>query len=291
MIGRRAILALPFAVAACSRASRPPVSSDVRVARIKLDASAAKGGPKQATVLAPASGGPWPVLVALPGRGEVVRGADAAADGWLKDYQLDRAITAVGRGVTKDDFDGQISDARLRELRDQHARSPYRGLVVVCPDIGDILAGERKLDACDAWGRALVDHVLPRIRSEWTTTDAFGIDGVSLGGRAALLVGLAHPRVFSSVGSLQAAVRANEIDALAERAKAYKAARPDGVIRLLSSSGDYFRPTLAELSTAMKRAGTEHVHIEVEGPHDYSFNRGPGGIEMLLFHDAKLRAR
>jgi hypothetical protein len=25
------------------------------------------------------------------------------------------------------------------------------------------------------------------------------------------------------------------------------------------------------------------------GPHDYVFNRGPGGIEMLLFHDRALR--
>ena len=25
------------------------------------------------------------------------------------------------------------------------------------------------------------------------------------------------------------------------------------------------------------------------GPHDYVFNQGPGGVEMLLFHDRALR--
>ena len=27
----------------------------------------------------------------------------------------------------------------------------------------------------------------------------------------------------------------------------------------------------------------------VPGPHDYVFNRGPGVLEMLLFHDRALR--
>jgi hypothetical protein len=30
-------------------------------------------------------------------------------------------------------------------------------------------------------------------------------------------------------------------------------------------------------------------HLVVPGPHDYPFNRGPGAIEMLLWHDRVLR--
>jgi hypothetical protein len=39
----------------------------------------------------------------------------------------------------------------------------------------------------------------------------------------------------------------------------------------------------------MKEAGVPVFFDLVLGPHDYDFNRGPGGIEMLLFHDRVLR--
>jgi hypothetical protein len=35
-------------------------------------------------------------------------------------------------------------------------------------------------------------------------------------------------------------------------------------------------------------AGIAHDFAEVVGPHDYSFNRGPGSIELLLWHDRAL---
>lgn len=286
MISRRAALALPL-VAACRRLRDVEAPSGVVVTRVRFAASAARGGPTRATVLSPREGGPWPVLVALPGRGEVARGPEAAADGWLVDYRLDRAITAATRGVRRDDLGGHVGDERLRALA---ALPRYRGLVVVCPDIGDILSGERRLDACEAWGRALVDDALPEVRRAFATTAATGIDGVSLGGRAALLVGLAHPRVFASVGSLQAAIRAVEVPELVERARAWRAASPGGALRLLTSDGDYFRPALGELSGALAAASVRHEHVVVAGPHDYSFNRGPGGIELVTFHDEALRS-
>ncbi len=283
MIGRRAVLTLPLA-ASCARRSAPPPG--VVVTRVTFERAGARGGPTRATVLSPPAGEPLPVLVALPGRGEVARGPAAAADGWLVDYQLDRAIAAAARGVTRADLGGLVTDARLRELQ---ARPRLRGLVVVCPDIGDILAAPRRLDACEAWGRALVEDALPEVRRRFSTASATGIDGVSLGGRAALLVGLAHPEVFSSVGALQAAVRSPEVPELVERARGWSAARPGGALRLLTSDGDYFRPVIDELSRSLSASSVPHEHVVATGPHDYSFNRGPGGIELLMFHDEALR--
>lgn len=284
MISRRTALLLPV-VAACSRRAEAPPAG-IGVTRLRFERAAERGGPSRATVLAPTAGGPFPVLVALPGRGEVVRGPEAAAEGWLVDYHLDRAIAAATRGLRREDFAGHVGDARLRELA---SRPPLRGLVVVCPDIGDVLAGERRLDACDAWARALVDDVLPEVRRRFATTGATGIDGVSLGGRAALLAGLAHPEAFTAVGSLQAAIRAPEVPELVERARRWADARRGGALRLLTSDGDYFRPVIGDLARALGAASVAHEHVVVAGPHDYSFNRGPGGIEMLMFHDEALR--
>ena len=40
---------------------------------------------------------------------------------------------------------------------------------------------------------------------------------------------------------------------------------------------------------ALRARGVAHDVRELAGPHDYVFNRGPGGVEMLLFHDRALR--
>ena len=118
---------------------------------------------------------------------------------------------------------------------------------------------------------------------------ATGIDGVSLGGRAAYGVGLLAPREFRAIGGLQAAFDvddAAEFSALAKRAYGENSKL---VFRLLTSTGDYFREADTAIARAMQRQGLPAQLDVVEGPHDYAFNRGPGAIEMLLFHDRVLR--
>ena len=58
--------------------------------------------------------------------------------------------------------------------------------------------------------------------------------------------------------------------------------------RLLTSREDYFKRAIRSTSTAWRAAGIEHDFEELPGPHDYPFNRGPGAIEMLLWHDRLL---
>ena len=42
------------------------------------------------------------------------------------------------------------------------------------------------------------------------------------------------------------------------------------------------------LSAAWRAAGIAHDFADVPGPHDYVFNRGPGSIELLLWHESAL---
>jgi len=64
----------------------------------------------------------------------------------------------------------------------------------------------------------------------------------------------------------------------------------DGLrIRLVTSDRDYFRGAVMAMHRALLAEHVEHEHLVIPGPHDYAFNRGPGGVEMLLWHDRVLR--
>jgi hypothetical protein len=301
---RRGLLTLA-AVAGCSR--RPGAAEGAGGAGaatafdgfstldLRFAGPAAEGGAERAAVLLPKGQGPYPILVALHGRGEAVRGAEVGAYGWLRDYRLGAAVEALGRGhITPGDLQGFVVPARREALDRSLAAHPYGGLIVVCPHLPD-LTGPSSMPAIERYGRWLVEQLLPRVRAETPAGPAAGIDGVSLGGRVALLAGLAHPGEFAAVGSLQAAIRVGkgetrgEEGELVARARSYLAARPGGKIRLLTSDGDYFLPAIGALHRALDEAHLAHEHLVVAGPHDYSFNQGPGGIEMLLWHDRVLR--
>ena len=115
-----------------------------------------------------------------------------------------------------------------------------------------------------------------------------GIDGVSLGGRAALLVGFAHADRFGAIESLQAAIQLSEAKELARRAKRALSTGPYA-LRLVTSEHDFYKDEIAALHRELDRSSVPNERIVLPGPHDYPFNRGPGAIEMLLFHDRVLR--
>jgi pyruvate,water dikinase len=285
MGGRRAFLAGSLALAACRREAPPEGTPGVTLRDLAFT-----GGPSERTLVVFPEGatGKLPVLIALHGRGEAVRGAEAGAYGWWRDYRLGGALTALRRGrIVAEDLQGHVDLGRVPTLNRSLATRPYRGLVVVCPHAPDVIG--QGLDASLSFARWMIDTLLPRVRAECPAGEATGIDGVSLGGRIALVAGSAHPEVFSAVGSLQAAIREGEVGDVAQRARTWRAARKDGTLRLLTSDGDPFARTIAAVHEDLLALGVAHEHVVTAGPHDYSFNRGPGGIEMLLFHDRALR--
>lgn len=242
------------------------------------------------------SGGPgqrFPVLVALHGRGESVKGSAAGARGWLDDYQLNRALGRLAQPpLTAQDFEGYVTEARLSELNRGLAAHPYAGLIVVCPYVADVLRGEAAFEEAERLAAFITEELLPRVYRKTPaigTAASTGIDGVSLGGRAALLVGLGRPRAFGSVGGLQPAFDASELDRVAELGQRARSENPALALRLLTSDEDYYRATTESLSAALHGRGVAHVFVRVPGTHSYRFNRGPGGYEMLLFHDRVLR--
>jgi enterochelin esterase-like enzyme len=253
-------------------------------------------GPMRVVVLIPerAPNARLPVLVALHGRGEALKGPEAGARGWVDDYWLPEAIERLQRPpLTLEDFRGFADDARLLRLNQSLGEQPYQGLIVVCPYTPDILPADESIDKAAPLARFVVDIVLPRAYRETPaigSPESTGIDGVSLGGRAALGIGLLRPQAFRVVAAMQAAVRSDNSEDIIRRAREAKAHKPELLVHLLTSTDDYFIKAIQTLADSLSAAGIHTELVVVPGPHDYVFNRGPGAYEMLMFHDRVLRA-
>jgi enterochelin esterase-like enzyme len=253
-------------------------------------------GPSDVLISVPARspGERFPVLVAFHGRGESLKGSRRGARGWFEDYELGRAIARLRQPpLSKGDFQEYVSDERLGQINAELRQRPYAGLIVVCPFLPDVLKGAKAFVEMEPLGRFIVEELLPRVYKKTPalgTAASTGVDGVSLGGRAALLVGLGRPLAFGSVGAVQAALDAKEIGRFSDLAVRARAQNPQISLQLLTSDEDYFLRENLELSAALAERAVPHQLRRAVGTHSYRFNRGPGGLEMLLFHDRALRA-
>ena len=231
-----------------------------------------------------------PLLVALHGRGEAGRGLEVGARGWRDDYELDTVDAALHRGrLTAADLRGFVRPERLARLNASLASEPYGGVAVACPYTPAL--SDRSLAGSRSFARFVGEELVPRSRTELGSASAparTGIDGVSMGGRLALLVGLSHPEWFRAVAAMQPAITAQEAPWLSELAAQARAAGL-AALRLVTSDEDPFRGAVEALSARFDRDGVTHDLVVTPGPHDYVWNRGPGGVEMLLGVERALR--
>jgi hypothetical protein len=232
----------------------------------------------------------FPMLLALHGRGEANKGPALGVLGWPKDYALLRAISRVCTPpLTSEDFEGFVEPDRLKMHNDALEKRAFAGLVVVCPYSPDV--DLRKPAQMKEYADYVMGTVLPRARKELpviAAPRATGIDGVSLGGALSLRIGLGNPEAFGTIGTLQPAIGEDQVPEFTELAKAARAKNPSLKLRLLTSKEDYFRRAIKAADAAWRAAAIDHDFEDLPGPHDYPFNRGPGAIEMLLWHDRLL---
>lgn len=252
-------------------------------------------GPMNAVVVVPERRGDerFPVLFTFHGMGEARKGPERGARGWIDDYGLYKALERLRHPpLTAADLEGFADEARLAKLNAALAQDPYRGLVIVNSYTPDMLRGDEPFSKVPPLAQFVVDQLLPRATRETPaigTPQTTGIDGISLGGRAALAIGLRHPAAFAAVGGLQPAFDVDDAGAVAIRAARARQNNPALSLRLLTSNGDYFLASTKAISLALTQAGVPHTLVIVPGPHDYPFNRGPAVYEMLLHHDRVLR--
>ena len=60
-------------------------------------------------------------------------------------------------------------------------------------------------------------------------------------------------------------------------------------LKLVTSEQDYFRDHVKAIAARLQADGVPHELAILPGEHGYTFNRGPGGAEMLLWHDRMAR--
>jgi enterochelin esterase-like enzyme len=302
LVGRRAVVTGVAAAAAlaCSRSEPasggppPPTSvSSTNVRVLQWDLGAQPWGQARVVVVVPTWGGPearFPVLVALHGRGESAKAPAEGAMGWPRDYAMVRAIDRLrAPPLHEKDYEGFVDAPRMAETNASLAARPFGGLIVACPWLPDVRPAATGDIA--ALSRYVLDVLLPRVRHETpalSSPEATGIDGVSLGGILALRIGLTSPDAFGAVGGIQAALDTGQNTEWTALAQAARARRPAMKLRLLTSHDDYFHDAIVGVSQAWRAAGVAHDFADVPGPHDYIFNRGPGSIELLTWHDRVL---
>jgi enterochelin esterase-like enzyme len=277
--------------AAASGSSKPPVRRpppDLTV--LDWFFPTELGGDKRAVIVMPKEvpvGVRLPVLVALHGFGESTD-PKTGAYGWLKSYGIDRSYQALATApLEKKDFEGLVTDERLAAINAALEKRPFGGLIVACPYMPrEIGAPSMPMEWYGQW---IGQRLLPRIRKELPALDgpaSTGIDGVSLGGWAALRVGLLRPDLFGVVGTLQAAILdAPQVDWAMTLTQQQLRGRP---LHVVTSTDDAYRATLESFDKRLADKGIAHEFLMTQGPHDYPWNKGPGGIEMLLWHDRVL---
>lgn len=227
-----------------------------------------------------------PLLVALHGRGEAGRGLDVGATAWPNDYQLDRLHRRLlAPPLTSHDLLEMTNPARLDRLNASLAAAPYQGIGLACPYTPHL--EDQSVEGARGFGRFVVEQLLPELRRATDSKAdrrATGIDGVSMGGRLALFVGLTHPETFGVVGALQPALKVEEAPLVSALARAAMAKAPVR-LRLVTSEEDYFLAAVRATSSLLLADGVEHELLVIPGTHGYDFNRGPGGADMVLWHE------
>jgi enterochelin esterase-like enzyme len=150
---------------------------------------------------------------------------------------------------------------------------------------------DTSVEGAQGFARFVIEQLLPKLRAEiGSTADRrrVGIDGVSMGGRLSLFIGLTHPEIFGVVSGLQPAIKVEEAPLISELARAAMA-RAKVTLRLLSSEEDFFLPAVRAASERLRADGVEHELTIIPGTHGYEFNRGPGAAELLLWHERVMR--
>jgi pimeloyl-ACP methyl ester carboxylesterase len=235
----------------------------------------------------------WPIVIAFSGMTESREGPVRGYLAWPEKYGLLEAFSALlTPPLAPAAFGGLVRGPHLQAINAELKARPFQGVFVVGVYTPDLLAPEGREERTAAYADWVAGVLVPRVRDVFPVTSGVarevGVDGVSLGGAVALEVGLRHPEVFSTIGALQPAVRGREAE-LAQRASDV-AANHAIAIRLASSDGDPLLPVVRTLSAQLRKRQTPHGLVVTPGGHDYAYNRGPGVIELLRFHDHALRS-
>jgi iron(III)-salmochelin esterase len=268
---------------------RSVVRIPLRLHELTIDSDTFGQLPVLVRVPAHASDARLPVLFVLHGRGEAAKGPVRGVRAFLDDYGLERVVAWLSNKATGSLPDVSITDTYRRVVQRQLEQRAFGDMILVMPYLPDRFRAAEAFEQAAAYARVLRQTALQLRRSFPVANDTkrWGLDGISLGGRVALICGPALDDVFGAVGGVQAAIDEREFDALA---KPLLAAGQRGLQRysLATSEQDYYRTVLEAFHERLREDELPHAFTLLPGDHSYSFNRGPGLTYLLLTYDVVL---
>lgn len=231
--------------------------------------------------------GRYALIVALHDLRGVERGPQRGAMVFSVNFTVPLTYGALERGrLTRRDFSGFVTDAHLELLNAELSNSSFLPPVIVAPYLPDL--SEASAEEYDRYAKWVEESLLPSVREAYPGVSqeraGTGIDGIEMGGRAALEIGLRAKASFSSVGAIQPLLDAKAAESLASRVDPEAGQR----IRLMTSEEDPGRADVLKLSRALRERAIPHELVDTPGTRDIEYGRGPGSVELLRFHSRVL---
>jgi acetyl esterase/lipase len=287
MLSRRQCLALAAFLATRAAGAE---TSQLSVTELPLTGAGVGKFGKKCLLLRPArvpEDTPLPLLLLFHGLGETESEA-LGIHAWRDRYGLPEAYARlvtppVVRTLPNKRY---LSDARLEEINRDLAQAPLPDLNIVCPFTPNPFKQNPSAPLLDQFAEYVASAVLPAARTAAATlADAAhtGVDGVSLGGYVSLEVFLRKPQLFGAVGTMQGAFGKSPAEVYARRIA--DAVTRSGPLRVhvTTTTFDPFREASQLLAQRLNERGVNATLTLAEGPHDQTFLREAGSLEMLLF--------
>lgn len=230
-----------------------------------------------------------PVLFVLHGRGEAVKGPERGVRAFLDDYRLERVWAWLETGTSAPLPDASITDGYRKVVQRKLEARRFRGMIVVMPYLPDRFKATEAFANAKPYADVLRETAI-RLRRSFPVAagiERWALDGISLGGRVALLSGPELTDVFGAIGGVQAAIDEREFDTLLEHLTTQPGTNTQRLF-LATSEQDYYRSVLHTFHERLTRDQLPHTFTLLPGDHSYSFNRGPGLTYLLLTYDALL---
>jgi predicted esterase len=287
---RRALLAAGAALGAslcpAGAAGKELSSAELSLVDLQLSGDRAFG---RALLLVPRALPPDPeLLILLHGLGET-HDRTVGARAFAERYGLLSAVARLTRPplertLPKKDYFGP---GRLDELNARLALRPYRTPVIVCPYTPNPYQAGGEATTVRYAGflsERLKAEVEQRVGASFPSARCM-ISGVSMGGFLAVEVFLSKPEVFGALGLAQGAFGPNQASRYAAGVEsAVKRVGPRRVEILSSSFDPYRRPNELFHQHLQRRKQASRLRVS-PGPHDQSWLKESGVIEMLLSAD------
>lgn len=285
-----------LALAALATTRRVQAEMPLLSAREVLVPGAGKFG-KRCLLLRPSrvpEGVPLPLLILFHGLGET-ESETLGIHAWRDRYGLPEAYARlvappVVRTLPNKRY---LSDARLIEINRELEQAPLPDVCMVCPFTPNALKENPSAPLLDRYA-AYVEHaLLPAVRAVSPTLagpERLGVDGVSLGGYVSLEIFLRKPELFGVVGTMQGAFGKPLAELYARRIAELSSKLGPRRIHVSSSTFDPFREASQRFAERLKERGLTVTWTLAEGPHDQTFLREAGSLEMLLYQARALCA-